>query len=71
MLASNWIHKNKENKKVKHVIHKAKLRHNDSCVAGIKNKMITPIKGVMEVNRRGLKRSKFMKYKIYLIYLWV
>jgi len=52
---SNWIHIINENKKHKHENHKATRRHKTSFVEGIKNKIKTPINGVIDVSTRGLK----------------
>lgn len=52
---SNCSHSTKENKKVKQVIPNANTLHKFLFVSGINSKNKAPNKGVMEVNKRGLK----------------
>ena len=66
----NCIHKTSEVRNVKHDVHKAKLRQIFSFDEGVTKRKKTPIKGIKEVNIKGLRNFIFMKdtiifHKIY------
>lgn len=56
---SNWIHKRRENKKVKQLKNNAKFNNNFFSSYGINSIKKIPINGITLVITSGLKKSKF------------